>query len=148
MYNLTFGLHRNSACSELTFRLYIYSVSAYTDFISTLTFGLHKNSAYSELTFRLYRVSAYIDFISTLTFGLHRNSACSELTFRLYRVSAYIYTLYTHCVCTTDETWYKQLYIHFVYIIHLSKKFMIKHKKNHVSFIEFIMWRKVNKEGL
>jgi hypothetical protein len=69
--------------------IYIYSVSAYTDCISTLTFGLHKNSAYSELTFRLYRVSAYIDCISTMRFGLHRNSACSELTFRLYKVSAY-----------------------------------------------------------
>jgi hypothetical protein len=145
LYNLTFGLHRNSACSELTFRLYIYSVSAYTDFISTLTFGLHKNSAYSELTFRLYRVSAYIDFISTLTFGLHRNSACSELTFRLYRVSAYIYTLYTHCVCTTDETWYKQLYIHFVYIIHLSNIFMIKHKKKSCTF-HWIYYLKKSKQ--
>jgi hypothetical protein len=48
----------------------------------------------------------------------------------------------------TDETWYKQLYIHFVYLIRLSNIFMIKHKKNHVSFIEFIIWRKVKKEGL
>jgi hypothetical protein len=39
----------------------------------------------------------------------------------------------------TDETWYKQLYIHIVYIIRLSNVFMIKHKKNHVSFIEFII---------
>ena len=48
----------------------------------------------------------------------------------------------------TDETWYKQLCIHFVYIIRLSNNFMIKHKKNHAIFIEFIIWRKVNKGGL
>ena len=38
--------------------------------------------------------------------------------------------------------------MHFVYIIRLSNIFMIKHKKNHVSCIEFIIGRKVNKEGL
>jgi hypothetical protein len=31
----------------------------------------------------------------------------------------------------TDETWYKQLYIHIVYIIRLSNIFMIKHKQIH-----------------
>jgi hypothetical protein len=53
-----------------------------------------------------------------------------------------------HYSTLRDETWYKQLYIHFVYIIRLSNIFMIKHKKNHVNFIEFIIWRKVSKEGL
>ena len=39
----------------------------------------------------------------------------------------------------TDETRYKQPYIHFLYTIRLSNIFMIKHKKKHVSFIEFNM---------
>ena len=52
--------------------------------------------------------------------------------------------LSSHNFSPNDETWY----IHFVYIIRLSNIFMIKHKQNHVSFIEFIIWRKVNKAGL
>jgi hypothetical protein len=45
----------------------------------------------------------------------------------------------------TDKTWYKQLYIHFVYIIRLSNIFMIKHKKKSCKF-HWIYYLKKSKQ--
>jgi hypothetical protein len=72
-----------------------------------------------------------------------KNFILCNKTITTLELDKYIHIMYVQLFVSCRVSWKSRITtrreVYFVYIIRLSNIFMIKHKKNHVSFIEFII---------